>query len=320
MENILKRCSKKILMLALVSGFVTIPCLSFGKELIIAGSQATGTWFIFSGAVSQQINAHLPGVSASPTPSSGSTENVINIDKGDIDLGMVLPEVAYNAYHGKDTFKTPVTNLRALFNTYSFPLHIITLRDSKINKIEDLKGKRVAIGPPGSTDHSAFDKILPEFGMAMKDMNVRPLSLSDRVSALSDGHVDAIVVLTGIASSAITELMTTKDAIYLQTPSEKIAKLNEKYPYYVEGVIPKGTYRNLNEDVTAVFTWGVMCVSAKSDEDLMYKITKLVFEKKDDIVEIISLAKELDPKNAIQVPLPLHSGAERYFREIGVIK
>jgi len=297
------------------------PFMAYGKDLVIAGSQATGTWFVFSGAVCQQISKYLPGNTCSPTPSSGSSENIRNLDSGVIDLGMILPDVLYEAYSGTGMFKDKkVGSIRALFNTYSFPLHIITLTKSGINSIPELKGKKVAIGPPGSTDHRAFERLLPEYNMKMKDMSIRPLSLTDRVSALSDGHVDAIVVLTGIASAGVTELMTTKDARYIQIPTEILKKLNQKYPYYVEGTIPKETYRNLKEDVTTVFTWGVMCASIKSDEKLMYDITKLVFEKKADITQIISLAKELDPKTAVKVPVPLHPGAEKYFREINVLK
>lgn len=307
-----------------ISSLLTLlifPPISFGKDLVIAGSQATGTWFIFNAAVCQQITKHLPGNSCSPTPSSGSAENIRNMDSGVIDLGMVLPDVLYEAYKGTGLFENKkVEGVRALFNTYSFPLHVITLTKSGIQSITELKGKKVAIGPPGSTDHRAFERVLPEYNMTMKDMNIRPLSLSDRVSALSDGQVDAIVVLTGIASSAVTELMTTKDARYIQISTETVRKLNAKYPYYVEGTIPKGTYKNLKEDVSAVFTWGVMSAMTKTDTKLIYDITKLVFEKKDDIVEIISLAKELNPKTAVKVPIPLHPGAEKYFREIGALK
>ena len=291
------------------------------KDLIIAGSQATGTWFVFSGAVCQQISKNIAGTKCSPTPSSGSTENVRNLDSGVIDLGMILPDVLYEAYHGLGTFKgKKVESIRAMMNTYSFPLHIITLTKSGIKSIPELKGKKVAIGPPGSTDHRSFEAVLPEYNMTMKDMNIRPLSLTDRITALADGHVDAIVVLTGITSAAVTEVMTTKDARYIEIPPDVIKRINAKYPYFVDGTIPKGTYKNLKQDVSTIFTWGVLAASVKTDPQLIYDITKLVFEKKNEIVQVISLAKELDPKSAVKVPIPLHPGAEKYFREIGALK
>jgi TRAP transporter TAXI family solute receptor len=294
---------------------------AMAKDLIIAGSQATGTWFVFSGAVCQQISKNIAGTKCSPTPSSGSTENVRNLDSGVIDLGMVLPNVLYEAYHGLGTFKgKKVESIRAMLNTYSFPLHIITLTKSGIKSIPELKGKKVAIGPPGSTDHRSFEAVLPEYNMTMKDMNIRPLSLTDRTTALSDGQVDAIVVLTGITSASVTELMTTKDARYLEISPEILKRIHAKYPYYVEGTIPKGTYKNLKEDVTTIFTYGVLAASIKTDPKLIYEITKLIFEKKNEIVQIINLAKELDPKIAVKVPIPLHPGAEKYFREIGALK
>jgi TRAP transporter TAXI family solute receptor len=295
--------------------------IATAKDLIIAGSQSTGTWYVFSGAVCQQISKNMAGNKCSPTPSSGSTENVRNLDSGVIDLGMILPNVLYEAYHGLGTFKgKKVESIRAVLNTYSFPLHIITLTKSGIKSIPELKGKKVAIGPPGSTDHRSFETVLPEYKMTMKDMNIRPLSLTDRITALSDGHVDAIVVLTGITSASVTELMTTKDARYLEIPSDILNRINAKYPYYVEGTIPKGTYKNLKEDVTTLFTYGVLAASVKTDAKLIYEITKLIFEKKNEIVQVISLAKELDPKSAVKVPIPLHPGAEKYFREIGALK
>jgi TRAP transporter TAXI family solute receptor len=316
-----KKSSGRRFFIALLLFLLLIPSVGFGKDLIIAGSQATGTWFVFCGAVCQMITKYMPGHRCSPTPSSGSAENIRNIDSGVIDMALSLPDVLYEAYTGTGMFKDKqVKDIRAMFNSYSFPLHIITLTKSGLKSIAELKGKKVAIGPPGSTDHKAFELLLPYYDMTMKDMQIRPLSLPDRVSALSDGQVDAIVVLTGITSSAVTELMTTKDARYIQIPSATLKKFNEKYPYYVEGTIPKGTYKNLREDVTTVFTWGVLCASAKTDSKFIYDVTKLVFEKKEEIVQIINLAKELNPKDAVKVPIPLHPGAEKYFREIGALR
>lgn len=291
------------------------------RDFVIAGSQATGTWFVFASAVCTQIVEAIPGSKCNPTPSSGSAENIRNLESKTIDLGMTLPDVLYEAYTGTGAFKDKkVASVRALTNTYSFPVHIIVLGDSPIKSLTDLKGKRIAIGPPGSTDHRSFEAIMAEYNIKMTDMNLRPLSLNDRVTALTDEQVDAIVVLTGVSSAAITELMSTKDARYLQVPPDVLKKINAKYPYFVDGVIPKGTYKNLREDVSTVFTWGILAVDASMDDETVYTITRTVFGKKSEIVKVIDLAKELELETAVKVPIPLHPGAERYFKEMGVLK
>jgi len=296
---------------------------SGSRSLIVAGSASTGTWFIFASALSQLVNKHLAGINASPTPSAGTPENLRNLSTGAVDLALALPDYLYIAYRGEPPFTgaKKMDSLRSFYNTYSFPLHIMVNAGSNIKDIKDLKGKRIGTGAPGSGERDLTLRVMEPYGLTEKDVRFSPLSVGERCSALGDGKVDCSFVLTGITSAAIQKLTTTKNIRYLSINPEPLNAVNKKYPYYTKGVIPANTLKGQTQEVSTIIMWGVLTTLAGFDEQLAYKIVRLTFENKKELVELSPLSKEISLETAtVGLPIPLHPGAEKYFKEKGILK
>ncbi len=316
---------KTILMLAtLLCGAIALGSVQpvfADKNLVIAGSSVKGTWYRFAGGVASLVDKYIPGYKATAQPSPGSVKNARDLKTGEIDLGMLLPSAAFQAYNGEKPFKSPLKNLRAVYNTYSFPMHIIVKQDSKIKSLADMKGKTIGTGPPGSVSMLISRVILKMAGVNPNEVKFRSLSPGENTSALADGNIDVSFVLTGTASAAISQLMTMHEVRYVPMSAAVLKKTNAKYPYMVPGVIKAGTYERVKTDVPCITMWGLMCTTTKMSNDLIYQITKVTFEHKPELVKILKLVKEMTPANGgNNVPIPLHPGAEKYYKEKGVLK
>ena len=293
------------------------------KNLVIAGSSVKGTWYRFAGGVASLVDKYIPGYNATAQPSPGSVKNVRDLRNGEIDMGMLLPNAAYQAYMGEQTYAKEGANkeLRAMFNTYSFPMHIIVKGDSKVKKLTDVKGLTIGTGPPGSTSMIISKIILQEGGVRPEDVKFRSMSPSENANALADGNIDVSFILTGTMAAAVSQLMTMHEVRYVPLDPALLKKIQAKYPYMVPGKIAAGTYERVKADVPCVRMWGLMTTTTKMPEDLIYQVTKNVFEHKTELVKILNLVKEMTLESGgNNVPIPLHKGAEKYFKEKGVLK
>jgi len=293
------------------------------KNLVIAGSSVKGTWYRFSGGVASLVDKYIPGYKATATPSPGSVKNARDLRSGEVDLAMLLPSAAFQAYKGMPPFdkEKPFIELRALFNTYSFPMHIIVKQDSKVKSVKNMKGLRIGTGPPGSVSMLITKTVLEQAGVSSKDVKFRALSPSENAAGLADGNVDVSFILTGTASAAINQLMTMHEVRYVHMEADLLKALNKEHPYMVPGVLKAGTYERVKADVPCITMWGLMTTTTKFSDDLIYQVTKAVFEHKPELVKILKLVEEMSPANgANNVPIPLHKGAEKYYKEAGVLK
>jgi TRAP transporter TAXI family solute receptor len=292
------------------------------KNIIIAGSHAAGTWYRFAGAVGALVDKYIPGYRATAQPSPGSVQNIRNLRGKNIEIAMLLPAVAYQAYKGMPPFeKDPYQNVRALFNTYSFPDNIVVRENSPVKSLEDIKGLKIAIGPPGSGSQVVHKIILAEYGLSVKDCKTQYLTNNEAANALTDGNVDVAFVELPLKASVINELMTMHKVRHVPLSMEKLKSINKKYPYLVPGTIKAGTYERIKQDVPAIFQWGILCTDANANNELIYGITKLVFDHKKELVQMVKLVEEMSTETAAtNLPIPLHAGAEKYYKEIGVLK
>lgn len=293
------------------------------KNLVIAGSAVKGTWYRFAGGVASLVDKYIPGYSATAQPSPGSIKNLRDMRTGEIDIAMVLPDAAYQCYNSLPPFdkEKPFKQLRAIFNTYSFPMHILVKEDSKIKSLKDIKGARIGAGPPGSTSMMVTKAILGEVGITPDQVKFRYMSVSENASALADGNVDVSFILTGKLSAAVSQLFTMHEVRYIPVPAEVLKSLNQKQPYFVPGEVKAGTYGKVEHDVPCLTMWGVLCTTTKMSDDFVYQLTKTVFEHKAQLVKILKLAEEMTPQRAASdLPVPLHPGAIKYYKEVGVLK
>jgi len=235
-------------------------------------------------------------------------------------MGMVMGSVAYKATKGLEPFdkKYPLV---ALFQMYPAPEHIVTTKQSGIKTIEDLKGKKVSIDVPGSGCSTMAKAILEAAGFDLeKDLRLANLSQSESVQALKDGIVDACFFNFAYPGSAVMDLAATRDLVLVPVSKMFADKVVEKYPYYLEVTIPKGTYDDVDYDVLCMGDSIVMVANKDMSDDIAYKIVKAIYtnvnEGKYALINIHPIAAQLTPANAVNSPIPLHPGAAKYFKEI----
>jgi TRAP transporter TAXI family solute receptor len=239
------------------------------------------------------------------------------IDVRKADLGFTPGDVLYDAYVGRDKFKSKIP-VRTLLNPYSNFIHFVASESSGIKTLSDLRGKRVSLGAPGSGTEVKAARILEAMGIdPVKDIKRDRLSVAESAGGIKDRKIDAFCWSGGLPTAAIMDLAATPGVrIRLLDMAEIVPKLSEKFgPVYFKGLIPKGTYSGVDYDVvTAAMVVSIFC-HEKMEEDLVYQITKLVIEKKSELVLVHKEAQHISLQfSSVGSPVPYHPGAIRYFK------
>jgi len=319
-----KSISKK----KLITQFLVISILIFSvtglafaqKTFITLGTGGTaGTYFPIGGGMAELVNKYVPNVEATAEVTGASSENARLLDSNEIQFAQANASAAYLAYYGEGIFEKKL-NILVCFNMHPSFIQFVTPRDSGINSIEDFKGKRVCVGPPGGTTYvSAYD-IINTAGLTEKDFEPSYLSFAEGVTAMKDGLIDVLTVSSSVPNPAIMDISTTRDVILIPVEKAVADDLTERKPYYLPGKIEAGSYKGVDQDVPCIIVWNVVICNADLDEDLVYKCTKVWYENTDYLLKVHPIIKYMTLEVATEVPIPMHPGAEKYFKEIGVIK
>lgn len=292
------------------------------KQLKIVTATTTGAYYPIGGVMAAILSEEMDGYNFTAEASGGSQENTRLIDSGQAHIGFIGADSAYNAYNGLESFEGKKIELAGLAQIYSMPFHVVVLADSGIESIDDLEGKTVAVGAPGSGTSGKAKIIFEEFGLPLdKKIKAEYLNFQEGADALIDGNVDAVIISVGPPSGNIQELATSHEIKLIPFESKKIAKLKEKYPYFNEAVIPGGSYKGIDEDVNVVSVPTDILVDPDLDEELVYQMTKALYETHyDEFVASHASMKSSTPEIAPYTTVPLHPGAEKFYKEKGLIK
>lgn len=289
------------------------------QRISIATGGTSGVYYIYGGGLAQVLSKHVPGVEATAEVTAASVENLNFIHQKSADIAFTLADTAYDAVRGEGAFKEPLP-LRALAVLYTNITHIVTLADSGIETVADLKGKRVSTGAPNSGTDVIAERILQVSGIdPNKDITRERLSVKESAEALQDRKIDAFFWSGGLPTAGVEELAATPGIrIRLISHGDLVPTLVEKYgPLYVTRTVPAGTYLNTPEATVSAVP-NLLVVHQEMPEDLAYAITKALFEHKDELVAVHPAAQELDPKEAaVGAPMEYHPGAIRYYKEVG---
>lgn len=266
----------------------------------------------------------VPGLVAIVQSSDGSVENVERIGSGEFELALAQADIAYWAYHGTGLFadKGPIENLRAIANLYPESLHVVVRRDAGIKTIAELAGKRVSLGEKGSGTLVDAKAVLDAYGLAPTDLEARFLRAGPSSLLMAEGKLDALFFVGGYPVSAIVDLARNVAIDLLPITGAEADTLVAFYPFFTRSVIPAGVYKGVGETPT-ISIGAQLLVSAAIDADTVYGITKALwnestrrlFARGHEKARAIRLETALDG-----IAIPLHPGAERYYREIGKIK
>ena len=297
------------------------------KEFItVLTGPTSGIYFPIGGAFSKVVGEMGYKTSATDTGATAENINAILTGKGEMAIAMsdsVIQAVeAFGAYQGKPKAE----NLRAMMGLWPNVCQIVTTKDSGITKFTDLKGKRVGVGAPNSGVELNARMMFEAHGMTYKDAKVDYLSYGEAIDQIKNGQCDVAFVTSGLGNATIKELGTAKEIVFVPVEGEALKKLIAKYPFYVEWKIPKETY-GTKVDTTTAAVMNIMLVSKNLSDDVVYDLLTGIYSQKG--LETIGAShatakREIKPETALRgikgTSVKLHPGAEKYYKEKGMLK
>ena len=290
--------------------------------ITVATGPTSGLYYPIGGAFSNVVKNNL-GYKSSAQSTGASGENINLIAEEKAELAIAMADAVSQAYEGYGAFegKEPMTNLTALMGLYPNYVQLVTTENSGITKFEDLKGKRVGIGAPNSGVEIGARSLYEAHGMTYEDSKVDYLNYGEAIDQMKNGMVDAAFVTSGIPNATIMELGTTNKIVIVPIEGAGAKALIDKYPFFVEAVIPADTY-DTGTDTNTVTVMNILFVRDTLPEDVVYDITKGIFDNIADIKAAHNTANtHISLENALKgVQIPFHPGAEKYYKEMGIIK
>ncbi|MEM9524256.1 MAG: TAXI family TRAP transporter solute-binding subunit [Pseudomonadota bacterium] len=297
------------------------------EEFITIGTGGvTGVYYPTGGAICRLVNKGRRdhGIRCSVESTGGSVYNINTIREGELEFGVAQSDWQYHAYNGSSRFEQngPFTGLRAVFSVHPEPFTVVARADAGISNFDDLKGKRVNIGNPGSGQRGTMEVLMEAKGWTVGDLALATeLKAAEQSAALCDNQIDAMVYTVGHPSGSIQEATTACDSLLVTVDGSAVDKLVGENSFYRVATIPGGMYRGTDEDVK---TFGVGATFVTSDtvsEEAVYAVVKSVFENFDDFKKLHPAFANLKAEEMIADGLsaPLHPGAAKYYRERGWI-
>jgi len=321
-ENMLK---KSLISTALV-GALCIPAMATEYVTIGTGG-VTGVYYPAGGSICRLVNKDKKEhkVRCSVESTGGSVYNINTIKAGELDMGVAQSDWQYHAYHGTSKFKDQgaFKELRSIFSIHAEPFTVLARKDANIKNFNDLKGKRVNIGNPGSGQRGTIELVMKAKGWTKSDFKVAgELKASEQAKALCDNKIDAMVYVVGHPNGAIKEATTTCESNLVNVYDTEVKKLIADNDYYRKATIPGGMYKGNPEDATTFGVGATIVTSSKVSEHAIYTVVKAVFENFESFKKLHPAFSNLKKEEMVKDSLsaPLHRGALKYYREVGLIK
>ena len=296
------------------------------RFVTIGTGGVTGVYYPAGGAICRLVNMDRKehGIRCSVESTGGSVYNLNAIRQGELDLAVAQSDWQYHAYNGTSQFKDDGANkdLRAVFSLHPEPFTVVASKGSDIKTFEDLEGKRVSVGNPGSGQRATAEVLVEEIGWSMdKFALAAEIKAAEQSQALCDGNIDAFFYTVGHPSGAIKEATTSCDSVIVNVDNEATQTLIEENPYYRKAVIPGGMYRGSDEDTTTFGVAATFVSSTDVPEDVVYAVVKAVFENFDSFKRLHPAFANLNKEEMVSDALsaPLHPGAAKYYKEAGLI-
>jgi uncharacterized protein len=286
----------------------------------------TGVYYPTGGAICRLVNKTRKehGIRCSVESTGGSVYNLNTIRAGELDMGVAQSDWQYHAYHGTSKFEEqgPNKDLRAVFSIHPEPFTVVARTDSGVKNFQDLKGKRVNIGNPGSGQRGTMEVLMGALGWTNDDFKLASeLKSAEQSQALCDNKVDAIVFTVGHPNGSIKEATTSCDSVIVNVTGPEVDKLIKDNAYYRAATIPGGMYRGTDADAKTFGVGATFVSSAKVPDEVIYQVVKAVFENFEEFQKLHPAFANLKQEEMIKDGLsaPLHNGAIKYYKEAGVM-
>lgn len=294
--------------------------------ITIGTGGVTGVYYPTGGAICRLVNKGRKdhGIRCSVESTGGSIYNLNTIRAGELDMGVAQSDWQYHAYNGTSKFADKGANkdLRAVFSVHPEPFTVVARADSGIKTFDDLKGKRVNIGNPGSGQRGTLEVLMQEKGWTMSDFALASeLKASEQASALCDNKIDAMVYVVGHPSGEIKAATTSCESKLVTVDGKAVDGLVKNFPYYRTATIPGGMYRGNDSDVKTFGVGATFATSSAVPEEVVYQVVKAVFENFDTFRKLHPAFGHLKKEEMVKDGLsaPLHPGALKYYKEAGLL-
>ena len=295
--------------------------------ITIGTGGVTGVYYPTGGAICRLVNKNRSehGIRCSVESTGGSVYNLNTIRAGELNFGVAQSDWQYHSYNGTSKFEDagPFEDLRAVFSVHPEPFTVVARADAGVRNFDELKGKRVNIGNAGSGQRGTMEVLMEEMGWTNDDFALATeLKASEQSQALCDNNIDAFVYTVGHPNGSIKEATTACDANLVNVQNDATDKLVGENPYYSYATLPGGMYRGTDEDTTTFGVRATFVTSMATSEEVVYQLVKAVFENFEDFKKLHPAFSVLNKEEMATASLsaPLHPGAEKYYKEVGLIE
>jgi TRAP transporter TAXI family solute receptor len=316
---------KKVIIVALVAllaAFSFTAVASAATYMSVATGGTSGTYYAVGGALAAAVSKDGK-IQCTAETGNASVANANLIATKGIEIAFVQNDITYWAVNGELMFQgKPLKNIRAVASLYPEHVQVVVAKDSGIKTINDLKGKRVGVGAPGSGVEGDVQAIFGVAGLTYKDLKKADfLDFGATASRFKDNQIDAGFVVAGYPTAALMDLTTTKDVSLISFDKAFLDKLHKKYPFFVASKIPAKTYKGIDTDIVTPAVMAILITHEDVPEQQIYDFLTSMFKNLDDIAAVHAKGKEITLKGALNgLTAPLHPGAARFFKEKGLIK
>lgn len=330
----MKKNLKQLLASSLAAALLLVPLSGCGEKTpggssgsgqsltvhISAGPSGANN-FMICAALADKVMAEFSNYTISAEISTGSAQNIRAMSQGEAQMGIAMSDSALYAYNAEREFTDlDPHQLNYVIGGYETIIHIMVPKDSDIQSVADLSGKKIAASQ-GVTAQYYLPIVLEAYDMTIEDVSVSELQLNDVINALNDGTVDVGFHITSYPLAAISDLAATKGIRLLSLPEDVIDSISAQYPYFSKMVITGGSYQGIEEDTITIGTLNTLICRADLDEDFVYNFVKTVCENTQALGNVHPKASEFNKENTMTgAVIPLHPGAEKYYKEAGVIE
>jgi TRAP transporter TAXI family solute receptor len=302
------------------------PISAAEKNVTIGTGGVTGVYYPAGGSICRMANRGRKehGIHCVVESTGGSIANLEAIHNKDLEIGIVQSDLLYYAYNGKEIFSDAGKDkkLRVILSLHFEPFTIVARKETKIRTFDDLKGKNIYIGPPGSGMRATMEELMAQKGLNKKTFaKIVNINSRDETKALCDGEIDALVYAGGHPNGALQQITTACPTMLVGVAKADIDKLIETHPFYVKTTIPSGMYNGNPQETKTFGVRALLVTSVDLDENIVYEVVKAVFENLDNFKTLHPVFATLDFEHMVANDniAPIHPGAEKYYREKGIL-
>jgi len=308
---------KKLVIIALF--FMLIGCSNSTETLKFATGSVGGVYYPLGGGISETLTDNIEDTLVNAYTGNASVSNSNLINQGEVDLALVQSNVASWAIEGVDMFDEPLEELRGIASLYSEVIQVIVRKDAGIDSFNDLVGKNVSVGKIDSGNYFDAINLMDAHGIDLASMNAKYLSFGEAFDMMINKELDAVFITSGIPTSSVALMASKVDVKLLEIDENIMQELIESFPYYTLEIIPAETYPGSESDVFALSTRALWICNKDLDDDLVYEMLKVYYEELNILKSIhVSLDQESKETALKGMSIPIHPGALKYYKEIGL--